>query len=255
MYQHCGGKVSGVRKNLVKTKPKIEKVRFGSQVISFSLHYSSRKTLAINVHPDTSVSVIAPTGQKIDAIKGKVLKRGPWILKQRRFFSRFLPRQPDRRFVSGETHRYLGRQYRLKVLKGTVESVSLRGRYLCATLQERTNSGQIKALLTKWYRDHAEVQFQGSLECCLDKFRRLQLSVPTIKLKRMSKRWGSCTKGGIIYLNPDLVKAPKQCIDYVMTHELCHLKHRSHDKDYYRLLTKLMPDWEERKQKLELVSL
>jgi predicted metal-dependent hydrolase len=71
----------------------------------------------------------------------------------------------------------------------------------------------------------------------------------------MTKRWGSCTKGGLILLNPELVKAPVYCMDYVIAHELCHLKYHDHSKNFYKLLNKYMPDWEKRKKKLERVMI
>jgi predicted metal-dependent hydrolase len=242
----------GVSKsNLLKTTDHLQKVSFGSEKISYSLEYRNRKSLAISVHPDLTVSVIAPEGQSIEKISARVKKRAPWILKQRHYFSKFLPKQPARRYVSGETHKYLGRHYRLKVLTSKIPRVRLKRGYLIVHTQNRSDSVAIKKLVTAWYRFQAEKHFNESLKRCLPLFRKLEISTPEVRMKHMSKRWGSCTSSAIIYLNPDLIKSPKSCIDYVMVHELCHLKIRDHSKKYYRLLKKLMPDWEKRKLSLE----
>lgn len=233
---------------LLKTIPEKHEVNFGSKIISFALEFRPRKTLAISVYPDSTVRVIAPEGQSLASIKGKVLKRASWIIKQKIFFSQFNPRQPSKKFIPGETHRYLGRQYRLKVLKGAAPRVTLRGAYITVYSPNRDHT---KRLLSQWYRQQAEIHFSRSLTRCLKLLNKYSLQPPTIKIKQMSKRWGSCTISGTIYLNPELIKASSRCIDYVMVHELCHLRIKNHSSAYYRLLRKVMPDWEERKQQLE----
>ena len=240
-----------MKQNLRIKQPKLHKLNFGSADISFSLVFSQRKTLAISVCPDTSVVVVAPEGEELKAIRARVRKRASWIIKQKHYFSKFLPKQPPRRFVSGETHKYLGKQYRLKVRKGAPERVLLKGGCIWVSVNDIGNNRRIGTLLAAWYRERAEHQFEASFTRCSKVFSISFSENPELKIKQMPKRWGSCTSGGVIYLNPALVKAPKRCIDYVMTHELCHLKHRKHGKDYFRLLKKVMPDWEERKQELE----
>jgi hypothetical protein len=78
--------------------------------------------------------------------------------------------------------------------------------------------------------------------------------MPRLRLRHMPKRWGSWTKRGVIYLNPELILAPPSCIDYVVTHELCHLVHASHGAEFFALLRKTMPDWEQRKARLEQLA-
>jgi predicted metal-dependent hydrolase len=236
--------------NLDKERSETHELNFGSKVISFSVLYRKRKTLAISVHPDASVCVIAPEGQQLTAIKGKVLKRAPWILKQKRYFSEFLPKQPAKKFVTGETHRYLGKQYRLKVIKASSERVSLKGRFLTVYCTKGASPADVKRLLTRWYRERAEDRFQKSLNRCFESFAKFMVEPPQLKVRRMSKRWGSCIQGTIV-LNPELVKASTRCIDYVVMHELCHLRIMDHSTKFYNMLTKLMPDWKEQKHKLE----
>jgi predicted metal-dependent hydrolase len=227
---------------------------FGRERIEFRLRRSKRQTLAITVRPDTSVLVSGPSGVGIEAVKAKVRKRAVWISQQRRFFQRYLPPLPPRRYVSGETHRYLGRQYRLKVIEVAEGSVKLKGRFILVGASRRSDTNPVRRMVEAWYLEHARAAFARSLVACLPGLHGRVNGTPRLRLRHMPKRWGSWTKRGDIYLNPELVQAPPSCIDYVITHELCHLVHPHHGRDFYALLGRLMPDWECRKQRLERVS-
>ncbi len=226
-------------------------VSFGKQRIPFSLEFRDRERLAISVHPDRTVSVVAPTGRSVDEVLGRVQKRAGWIVKQRMRFDQFHPLTPPRRFVSGETHLYLGRQYRLKLTKSEDSVVKLVGRFLLVQSPDRDDAGIVSQLLDGWYLDHARKVFARRLDACLEAARSLALPMPEVVVRKMSKRWGSCTKGGRILLNRELVKSPLHCVDYVIMHELCHLKIHDHSPRFYRLLSRCMPDWEKRKRRLE----
>jgi hypothetical protein len=207
--------------------------------------------MEIAVHPDASVIVKAPAGTAADRIAGRIAKRARWIKKQLNFFQQFVPHTPPRRYVGGETHFYLGRQYRLKLKKGEQNEVKLKGPYFYVMTPDTSNRQLIKSLLDEWYKEHARSIFIKRLELCYAKANSLKVSRPKIQLRKMSKRWGSCSKAGSILLNTELVKAPLYSIDYVIMHELCHLKVHTHNSGYYKLLSKCMPDWERRKERLE----
>lgn len=231
----------------------VGRVAFGAGFIEYRLRRSKRKTLAITVRPDATVMVTAPGGAGLEAVAAKVRKRAVWIRRQQAYFARFLPKLPPRQYVSGETHRYLGRQYRLKVVRGPGEGVKLRGRFIWVETPRPERRGRVRGLVEAWYLLHARVRFSRSLAECLGRFRGL-VHEPRLLLRRMPKRWGSWTRRGGIYLNPELVLAPPSCIDYVVTHELCHLVHASHGPEFFALLRRAMPDWEARKDRLERVA-
>lgn len=230
-------------------------IAYGKKTIRFSLGYSQRKTLAISVHPDLSVTVTAPREAKLEQVKQKVRKRAAWILKQQNYFSQFQPQHPPRQFVSGETHYYLGRQYRLKVVESEDESVKLKNGWICVQVAPKDDTQKTEALLNQWMLVRARERFQLSLQKCLEKLRRYEIAEPQLRIRKMTKRWGSCAGRGVINLNVELIKAPSHCIDYVVTHELCHLKHPNHGKEFQALLNRVMPDWEMRKKRLESVKL
>jgi predicted metal-dependent hydrolase len=231
-------------------------LHYGGQRIPFRIEYRPRKYLAISVLPDLRVEVVAPAGTALDAILLRVEKRAGWIARQLRFFEQYQPTQPRPSYVSGETHLYLGRQYRLKVQEGSPECVKLVGRFLHVHTTCREDGERVRSLLEGWYRAHAKQVFAHRLEGCLESIRSLGLwAAPNLVIRKMGKRWGSCTRAGNILLNLELIKVPVHCIDYVIIHELCHLKVHSHGKAFYRLLTRCMPDWESRKRRLEAVTL
>lgn len=233
----------------------VYRIRYGSRMIAFELEYRKRKTLEISVHPDTSVQVVAPLDRTLDEIREKVRKRASWILEQQRFFSLFLPQQPPRRYVSGETHAYLGKMYRLRTLTSTEERVMLKRGIIYVYIGDRSDPVRVKQLLDAWYRERAMEKFHERMQLCSRRTRKYGIEEPALEIRTMSKRWGSCSKEGRLLLNSHLVKAPSHCIDYVITHELCHKRHFGHSHEFYELLTRLMPDWRARKNRLEQVVL
>ncbi len=223
-------------------------IQFGSTTINFHLEYSDRKTLGITVTPEMKVLVKAPADTTIEKIKEKIRKKAPWIIKQQSFFLSFHPKTPNRKYISGETHLYLGRQYRLKIEIGKEECVKLKGKFIEVTASEKSRA---KSLLNEWYIQLARTKFHGIATPLIDKFKKYNVEPSSIVLRDMPTRWGSCTPKGKIILNPELIKAPKGCIEYVIIHELCHLIHHDHTQKFIDLQTKEMKDWKKWKMKLE----
>jgi predicted metal-dependent hydrolase len=203
------------------------------------------------VRPDLAVLVTAPRGAAGETILAKVRKRARWIRRQQVFFGDFLPQNPPRQYVSGETHRYLGRQYRLKVVQAVAAGVKMSGRFIVVHTPHHADRARVRKLVVGWFLAHARERFERSLEECAARLGRWLKEKPRLQLRRMPKRWGSWTRRGGVWLNPELVKTPAACIDYVVTHELCHAVHGHHGRAFYDLLRRVMPDWEQRKARLE----
>lgn len=226
-------------------------IHYGTQEIFFELQRSSRKTLAIEVHPDSSVHIIAPEESLIKDIDQKVEKRAKWIVKQQQYFEQFLPRTPEREYVSGETHYYLGKSYLLKVNLGDVNQVKLKGGKLEVICKSEIRQDNVKKLLAKWYYQHAEKKFNKIALEAYSKFKEYDFYMPKIEIRRMSKRWGSCNTIDKVTINPEIIKASSKCIEYVLIHEMTHLVVSNHNKKFYNTLTAVMPNWEKWKDKLE----
>jgi predicted metal-dependent hydrolase len=234
----------------------VHALQYGTTTIQYELRYAARKTLGITVRPDDlHVVVKAPQGAPLEAVEKKVLKRAAWILKQQRDLARYLPHLPPRQYVSGETHRYLGRQHRLKVLEsanGAGQGVERDRNYIYVHVSDKTDTASVKALLDDWYHEHARRVFQARLAACYPKVAHIGVPYPDIVVRAMRTRWGSCSAQGKITLNVKLVKVPKSYIDYVIFHELCHLAAPDHTPRFYALLDRVLPDWRERRERLNL---
>lgn len=229
------------------------RVQYGSETVEYWLSYSRRSRLSIVVEPSGKVEVHAPLDAECEAIEAIVKKRSAWIIRQLDRFESFGPKPPPKSFASGETHYYLGRQYRLKIVESGDIGVKLVGRFFEIGARDRKDSTEVEQLLDGWFRKRAEEMFPRYIERQRKNPLLRSLKEPLLKIRKMSRRWGSCTRNGTIILNPALVHASIGSIEYVITHELCHLIHYSHNTSFYRLLTRAMPDWESRKRNLEQV--
>ena len=228
----------------------LQTLRYGTTQITYDVVFSARTTLAINVYPEGRVSVRAPHGSDLETIAALVQKRAGWIIKQQQRFRSYAPPTVfPREYVSGESYRYLGRQYRLKVRDGTPEQLALGRSDLFVTVRDR-DPQRVQRLLERWYRAEAQRIFAERLHACWPRVAPLGVAVPTLTIRRMKTRWGSCGRNGRILLNLRLIQAPIDLIDYVLVHEVCHLKEHNHSTRYYALLDTAMPDWRERRQRL-----
>lgn len=162
----------------------------------------------------------------------------------------FQPRKSEYLFKTGESHYYLGRRYRLEITDGYSEAVFYRGRNLQVETKNTTPQ-HIKSLLEKWYLERAKIKFFEYAESLIQRFKKYEVEPKALYIQDMKYRWRSCTAKRNIILNPELIKAPITCIEYVIIHELCHLLHRNHMQAFFRLLSKEMSDWEKWKMKLE----
>jgi predicted metal-dependent hydrolase len=225
-------------------------IKYGSEEISYTLCFRDRKTLGITVNPDRSIEVNAPIGSDLEKIKQKIHKRAAWILKQQDHFLTFEPRSTKRRFVSGESHLYLGRQYQLLIVKSEEEKVKHTGR----NIEVRTSDAKnVEKLLETWYLEKSKIWFHKIALPLIEHFKKHKVAPDKIEIRKMKNRWGSCSNNGQILLNSELIKAPKACIEYVIIHELCHLIHRDHTQVFFDLQKKEFPEWTKWKNKLELL--
>jgi predicted metal-dependent hydrolase len=226
---------------------------YGPNRIEYEVFFESVKSnrVSIHVYPDGSVRVDAPGERDLPEIHRAVMKRAGWIKHHVDEFRRQRAQALPRTYTSGESHFYLGRRYQLKVktLNGRGPDVKLIRGQICVE-SGSCDASAIRECLSGWYRSRATDIFARRFADITERVGWLR-KIPDWRLVRMQKQWGSCSPAGVILLNPHLVKAPRECIDYVISHELCHLQEHNHSPRYYRLLGKIMPSWEGVKAKLD----
>lgn len=229
-------------------------VEHAGEHISVSVEFRDRNRLSISVHPDGSVTALAPVGRTLEDVLAHLNRRRSWIARQRRHFEKYQPLPVEKRYVPGETHLYLGRQYRLRVHQSDDTSVRLVGRFFEVHVPTSKQPQPIADAMREWYQSHAESMFQSRVRHLVQTATPLRLGLDVkLRVKQMERRWGSCSKTGTITLNTDLVQTPLHCIDYVIMHELCHLRIHDHSPAFFRMLGRCMPDWQRRKDRLESV--
>ena len=241
--------------NKSEISPKYQEFNYGRSTIEYSLIVEDRKNLAITVRPDKSVIVKTPLNSTKQEIQEKLLKRGQWILKQINYFDKFHPLQPEREYISGETHYYVGRQYRLRIRTNKKEKVKLKGKFFIAQTLKINEPEYIKNLMMNWYAIHAQMLIDQRMKIYAEKILGGGYGDINTRYVYLKKRWGSCDSEKGITFNIELVKTPIQCIDYVIVHEICHVIHPNHDKAFYRTMRRIIPDWQMRKEQLELFGL
>jgi predicted metal-dependent hydrolase len=231
----------------------MEKISFGRKEIEYRIKRGRRKkSVAISISNASQVVVLAPRILSKEKIREIVHKKSRWILKKQAFFRELRKRHPEKEYVSGEQVLFLGRKYRLKIVDtedGSACEPVLMGRRLAIAVNENLNHQDrkqiIKEALTKWY-------YSRATELVLQRAKRysqlLNLAPKKIIVRNQQKRWGSCSRSGVLRFNWRISMAPVSIVDYVVVHEICHLKEKNHSSEFWRQVALVLPDFKKRRQ-------
>ena len=214
--------------------------------------------MALYVHPDKRVEIRMPLLFSVDEIEPFLIKHSRWLF-NRLDLPEKKPIEP-KKFVSGELHYFLGKQYPLEVVasdKNSVvfdnEKIVIRQRVNKSTSQQVNLSVSVSDLLDRWYLEQTKRVFREISIPLVESMKKYNVAPKSFAIKKIKTRWGSCSSKGNINLNLHLIKLPEQCIKEVILHELCHLVHFNHSKDFYALMTAEMPDWKVWKKEIKFL--
>lgn len=230
--------------------------------INCEIKRSRRRTVALYVHPDKRVEIRMPLLFSVDEIEPFLIKHSRWLF-NRLDLPEKKPIEP-KKFVSGELHYFLGKQYPIEIVasdKNSVvfdnEKIVIRQRVDKSTSQQVGGSlsrqDLVEKLLDRWYLEQAKRVFREISIPLVESMKKYNVAPKSFAIKKMKTRWGSCSSKGNINLNLHLIKLPEQCIREVILHELCHLVHFNHSKDFYALMTAEMPDWKVWKKEIKFL--
>ncbi len=200
---------------------------------------------------DGAVSIIVPVALPLERIEKIVQDKHRWIKEKLYLHQQAMP-VSSKEFVSGEAFAYLGRNYRLKIESGAFQPVKLKqGRLIVTLPKEAATPELIRNALVRWYRLQAQERFAEKVK----RYAKVVGVTPVaVGVKTFKSRWGSCTVDGEILFHWKVILAPHRIVDYVVVHELCHLKHHDHSAAFWQSVARVMPDYLECKAWLKMVG-
>lgn len=219
-----------------------------SASFSYAVKFQKRRTLVVYVHDDGNVEVRAPHGLSQKHIVRFVEEKASWIERSRA--KQANKHQWKNVIAPGALMWFLGQPRRLEVERSDNTSIMYDEEVIVLTSRDPWNLPALARQLNTWYREQAEAIFNERLLLVCQRFPGV-IPAPELRLRKMERRWGSCSRSGRITLNSELIKLPLSMIDYVIAHELCHLTEFNHSKNFYALLEYVMPDWKQRERILK----
>jgi predicted metal-dependent hydrolase len=231
--------------------------QYGTTTIEYTLQRTEDKNdISIAVDWMEGVTVVAPAHLVQEDIDGILLKKAPWILDKWYALNEIKHPPAPKEFVSGEKLPYLGRHYRIKVKQNQdIERVNVlfhQGKFYIETPTSPQDSRHVHVIqesLKSWYIQHAQVKSEERVHLYAQ---RMGIMPSKLVVKEQKFRWGTCTPKGAIYLNWRLFLAPMRMIDYVIVHEMAHLRYPDHSKEFWNFVKSILPDYEERKEWLRV---
>ena len=221
--------------------------QFGTKYIEFNLIYKNRKTMSIEVEPSGEVTAIVPINIREEDVLKLVKSKAKWIVQKQYEVSFININKINREIVNGESYMYLGRNYSLQLIYNNfikeIDVKLLRGKFIVTT--NTKDEDKIKLALEKWYREKTLKKVKERIKHYEHYFR---YKINDVKVKEQKKRWASCTKNNELLFNWRCIMAPSNVLDYIIVHEMCHMKYKNHSKEFWNEVIRILPDCEYRRQ-------
>ena len=231
-----------------------ESVDINGEKIVFFVQRKNIKNINLKVNLDKKVTMSIPMKMEIEIAKEFVKKKVEWIKKQQNYYESFAEEKENITFENGETVYLLGKQYKMKIIPSTKNSITIKGKYFQINIKEKyiVNKKYIRKVYDKWLKEYAEQILNDLIIRYQFALKKYNIKIPKLEIRQMKSRWGSCIpSSNKVIFNLNLIKTPMCCIEYVVLHELSHFKYQNHSKNFYNFITIFMPDWKKRKKILD----
>ena len=220
-----------------------------SQPGAYKIKFSHRRSIGILVTPDEGVIVRAPYRTPQHIIEKFVTSKSDWINKHLVNYSGMI-RLNLARIDDGSPVMYRGAGYRIKLCVSEKNSVCLLENEIVIYSKKSGDMAAARIILENWFKRMAAEQIEPMVDDILKSFSRYGFQPSGISIRAMRRRWGSCSSKGRITINSELIKLESRYLEYVILHELCHLRHHNHSQEYYNLLSEVCPNWKEIRKNL-----
>lgn len=228
-------------------------VEADGNAISYTLERKPVKNINLRIRADQCVYVSAPKDVAAKMVDAFVVEKSAYILRAlKKFKDKNRETVSENKFVNGVTVKFLGRNLRLKVKNASRSKVESDESYVTLYVKDAQDADLKKRVLETWLRKKCKDEITAICKKVYPQVKKYGIAFPEIQLREMVSRWGSCSpKKGFVTFNTALIAMPVSCIEYVVTHEFTHFLYPNHSKKFYQQLATFMPDWEERKKRLE----
>ena len=222
------------------------------QIIEYKIVYSRRRSLGISIGPDSGVIVRAPYRTSIKKIENLVLSKSDWIRKHLENYKSSVRINNNVVYNDGAITLFQGKELNIKIIESNRYSIKLNGNFIEIGLKNISDKELVGPMLEKWYRVVAEGIIRRKFEEVLIRFKDFNFKPSGLAVRALKRRWGSCNSKGKITISSELIKLDEVYLEYVILHELCHLKHHNHGKEFYRLLSEVFSDWKQKRNELKM---
>jgi predicted metal-dependent hydrolase len=222
----------------------------GEIVLDYKVIYSRRRSITISISPHNGVVIRAPKGVSLERIDRFVNEKSAWINKHIDNYSGSVRINYGKKYIDGECHFFMGKEHILKLIQSPKPFVREYNDTIEVGLPDTSNNSKVKALMDKWYRERAMLHFRLLLDKILLQYESYHFNPSAIVVRPSKSRWGSCSSKGKISISSELIKLDEKFYEYIIIHELCHLKHPNHGIGFYKLLEELLPDYKQVRKEL-----
>jgi predicted metal-dependent hydrolase len=222
------------------------------QDFEYKIKYSHRRSISILVSPDTGVTVRAPFRTPVRTIEHFVNEKSAWIIKTLGSFSSLKRLDKQHGYSDGDSILLFGETFKLKIVPSDRYFIQLKDdKIIELEFRENNNPLLIRAIFENWLKLTAKKELTSRFQEALVKYSDYGFTPTEFTVRTMKKRWGSCSSKGKITISYDLLRIDKKFSEYVIVHELCHLKQHNHSGNYYKLLSEVYPDWKKVREELK----